>query len=62
MKTRELEFIQNQIGYTFQNEKLLRQAFIKESPDKINVNFNNDTLEFYGDKILGFILAKKVFF
>ncbi len=61
MKARELEFVQNQIGYTFQNEKLLKQAFIKESPEKTNANFNNDTLEFYGDKILGFILAKKFF-
>ncbi len=51
-------FVQNQIKYTFQNKKLLIQAFIKISPDTQNINFNNDTLEFYGDKILGFILSK----
>lgn len=59
MKERDLQFVQDQIKYTFRNISLLNQAFTRITNDNINTSIHNDMLEFYGDKILGFILAKK---
>lgn len=59
MNERDLKFVQNQIGYSFKNISLLKQAFIKLCSENIDSTVHNDMLEFYGDKILGFILAKK---
>ena len=53
------EFIENQIGkYHFQNKKLLRQAFIRRSYSEEHGGENNEVLEFYGDKVLEFIVGK----
>jgi len=59
MREKNLEFVQNQINYTFKNEKLLVQAFRKENSQK-NADVNYEVIEFYGDKILGFLLSKKL--
>lgn len=44
--------VQNQIGYTFENPKLLRQAFVRKSYSAENGGENNEVLEFIGDTVL----------
>lgn len=55
--------VQAQIGYTFKNLDLLRQAFIRRSYTEENGGENNEVLEFIGDKALDFavvqLLAKR---
>lgn len=58
MNAKELEFIQNQIGYNFHNPDLLQQAFIRRSYSNENGGENNEILEFIGDKVLDFIVVK----
>lgn len=52
------EAIENQIGYTFTNKKLLKQAFTRRSYSQEHGGENNEVLEFYGDKVLEFIVGK----
>lgn len=58
MDQKDLEFIQNQIGYEFNNEDLLQQAFIRRSYSKENGGENNEVLEFIGDKALDLVVVK----
>ena len=58
MKQNDLIFIQNQIGYTFNNLGLLRQAFTRRSYSEENGGENNEVLEFIGDKVLDFFVVK----
>ncbi len=44
--------VQNQIGYKFENPKLLRQAFVRKSYSAENGGENNEALEFIGDTVL----------
>ena len=44
--------VQNQIGYAFKNQKLLRQAFVRKSYSAENGGENNEVLEFIGDTVL----------
>lgn len=44
--------VQNQIGYTFENLKLLRQAFVRKSFSEENGGENNEVLELIGDTVL----------
>lgn len=55
MTIEQIEFIEGEINYTFSNKKLLEQAFTRKSFD---IDYNYETLEFIGDKILSFILIK----
>ncbi len=55
MKGSELRKIQEKIGYKFENPKLLRQAFTRKS---YNGGCHNDVMEFLGDRILDFAVAK----
>lgn len=55
MTSEQIEFIEGEINYTFSNKKLLEQAFTRKS---YNIDYNYETLEFLGDKILSFVLAK----
>ncbi len=57
-KEEGLAFIQRQIGYTFKNLDLLRQAFTRRSYTKENGGENNEVLEFIGDKVLDFVVVK----
>lgn len=52
------EEIENQIGYTFKNKELLKQAFTRRSYSQEHGGENNEVLEFYGDKVLEFIVGK----
>ena len=51
---KELEKILN---YNFKNIKLLEQSLIHKSFDN---NYNNEKLEFLGDRVLGLIISKKL--
>lgn len=53
------EDIQNKIGYRFNNQKLLEQAFTRRSyTNEHSGCADNEVLEFYGDKVLSIYLAK----
>ena len=58
MKQNDLVFIQDQIGYNFNNLNLLQQAFTRRSYSKENGGENNEVLEFIGDKVLDLIVTK----
>lgn len=58
MNKKDLKFIQDQIGYNFQNVDLLRQAFIRRSYSKEYGGEDNEVLEFIGDKVLDFVIVK----
>lgn len=58
MESKDLQFIQNQIGYQFKNLDLLEQAFVRRSYAKENGGEDNEVLEFIGDKVLDFIVVK----
>ena len=60
MTKADLESIQTKINYTFSNPKLLEQAFTTkafamENPERGDY----ELLEFFGDKVLSFVLAKE---
>ena len=52
MKKEDLKFIQDQIGYRFNNLDLLQQAFTRRSYSKEHGGEDNEVLEFIGDKVL----------
>ncbi|MCM1560658.1 MAG: hypothetical protein NC123_14115 [Butyrivibrio sp.] len=58
MEQKDLIFIQDQIGYNFQNTDLLQQAFIRRSYSKEYGGEDNEVLEFIGDKVLDLIVVK----
>ena len=57
----KLVLIQKTIGYQFNNENLLQQAFTRKSFASLNKKQNNEVLEFYGDRILNFIVIKEFY-
>ena len=61
MKKSEIEKIQSTIGYQFKNAQLLEQAFTRKSFAKLYGGQDNDTLEFYGDRVLNFAVIKDFF-
>lgn len=60
MDEKDLKRIQEQIGYQFKNPALLKQAFTRSSYAKENGGEDNEVLEFLGDNVLDFIVAKKL--
>ena len=53
--------IEEKIGYTFEKKYLLRQAFTRSTYAKENTGVaDNEKLEFVGDKVLDFIIVKKL--
>ena len=58
MEQKDLVFIQDQIGYNFQNIDLLQQAFVRRSYSKEYGGEDNEVLEFIGDKALDLIVIK----
>ena len=61
MNNETMDFIQEQIEYWFKNDKLLRQAFTRKSySEEHNGAYHNEVLEFYGDKVLDFIVIRKL--
>ena len=56
-----LDVIQEKIGYKFNEQYLLVQAFTRSSFAAENQNWeDNEKLEFVGDKVLDFIVVKKL--
>lgn len=49
--------LQKQLGYSFINSALLKQALTHRSADKVH----NERLEFLGDAILSFVIAKALY-
>ena len=61
MTPNELDVIQEKIGYEFNEHYLLTQAFTRRSFASENQNYeDNEKLEFVGDKVLDFIVVKKL--
>lgn len=58
MEQKDFLFIQDQIGYNFQNTDLLQQAFVRRSYSKEYGGEDNEVLEFIGDKVLDLIVIK----
>lgn len=58
MNNRDLEIIQQRIGYRFKNTDLLRQAFVRRSYSEENGGESNEVLEFIGDKVLDIAVVK----
>ena len=61
--TRTLEAFQQQIGVTFHNQTLLKQAFVHRSYLNESKEFpeSNERLEFLGDAVLSFITSEYLF-
>lgn len=60
MTKKDVTKIQEIIGYNFKNEGLLVQAFIRSSYADGNSEINNEQLEFVGDKVLDYVIVKKL--
>lgn len=58
-----LSKLQKKIGYTFQNESYLAQAVTHSSCSEVkhNLPFNNERMEFVGDRVLNFCIANKLY-
>lgn len=50
--------IEERIGYTFKNKNLLKTALTLASADPVD---NNQTMEFFGDAILEFLVSEKIY-
>ena len=59
MNNVDIKAIESKIGYTFNNKQLLTRAFTHSSASKIATE-NYESLEFLGDSILDFIVAKRL--
>ncbi len=59
MNEKDVFTIEKKIGYVFKDKQLLERAFTHGSVDK-NALKNYQTLEFLGDSILDFIVAKRL--
>lgn len=60
MKKLDVELIERQINYKFNNIDLLHQAFTHSSYARENKCASNQVLEFYGDEVLDFFISKKL--
>ncbi|MDE6698489.1 MAG: hypothetical protein K2J91_03310 [Lachnospiraceae bacterium] len=61
MDNKTLLNIAIQLGYEFDDIRILRQAFTRKSySEEHNGEHHNEVLEFYGDKALEFIVMKKL--
>ena len=52
-----LSQLEKKLKIKFKDKKLLEKSLIHKSLDPIN---NNEKLEFLGDRVLGFIISKKL--
>ena len=55
-----LDDVQKKIGYWFDNEDLLLQAFTRSSYSSQHGGKNNEVLEFLGDRVLDFYVVKVI--
>lgn len=61
MKDFDSNFIEKQIGYTFKNKDLLKQAFTHSSFSNENKAESYERLEFLGDAVLNFVIAEELY-
>ena len=54
---KNLKKVEQTIGYNFKNINLLKRALTHKSFDNI---YNNEKLEFLGDRVLGLVISKKL--
>lgn len=61
--SRQLQALQNRIGYVFKSDDLLRESMIHPSylQDHPKETKNNQRLEFLGDAVLDLVLSEKLF-
>ena len=59
MNNSDIKVVEGKIGYTFKNKRVLTRAFTHSSASKIATK-NYESLEFLGDSILDFIVAKRL--
>ncbi|MCM1305817.1 MAG: ribonuclease III [Bacteroides sp.] len=59
MNNDDIQAIESKIDYTFKDKSLLKRAFTHSSASKIATQ-NYESLEFLGDSILDFIVAKRL--
>ncbi len=57
MKENNKKELEKNLGYNFKDLKLLKESLIHKSFDNI---YNNEKLEFLGDRVLGLIISKKL--
>lgn len=50
--------VENQIDYKFENKSLLQQAFVRSSYTAEKGGWDNEVLEFIGDKVIDFVVTK----
>lgn len=60
MNNQDIAYIQEAIQYRFKNPALLQQAFTRSSYSAENGGEDNEVLEFIGDKVLDFVIVKKL--
>lgn len=60
MNRKEMDLIQDRIGYRFKNIDLLQQAFTRRTYSQENGGGDNEVLEFIGDKVLEFAVVKRL--
>lgn len=59
----EIKEIEQKIGYVFKDKRLLSKAFTHSSVTNENKNaVSNERLEFLGDRVLNFAVAKNLYF
>jgi len=57
-----IAFLEDGIGYTFDDKQLLEEAVCHSSFSKeYGLNYNNERLEFFGDSVLEFIVSRSLF-
>lgn len=61
MKPFNYEYIENVIGYTFSDKRILLEAFTHSSYANENADLSYQRLEFLGDSVLGFIVSEFLF-
>ena len=60
-KREDFDTVEEKIGYHFADENLLLQAFTRRSFAEENDGWDdNERLEFVGDKVLDFIIVRKL--
>lgn len=58
----EINFLEDGLGYTFDDKMLLEEALCHSSfAHEYGLPYNNERLEFMGDSVLSFIIARSLF-
>jgi len=58
----EIKFLEEGIGYTFEDKMILEEALCHSSFAKeYGLNYNNERLEFLGDSVLEFVVTRTLF-